>query len=302
MVSPRGVWTALVTPFDDAGGLDLNAYRELLRRQADAGVHGVIPCGTTGEAPALSTEEKKTLIAIAMEELAGSPTRVIAGTGSNNFDMTLGLSRWASDQGVDGILVVTPYYNKPSQAGLQEHFRSIADAVACGVTLYNVPSRTGVSLSVETIVALAAHPRVVALKEATGSMAFGCEIVNELALQGHLLDLVSGDDASFFPLMCIGARGVISVTSNLCPQSMLELYDAVEGGDLKAARRGHQALFPLFRDLFVECNPVPVKYAMAFAGLCRPRVRRPLAPLTRNSRELLRRALQRCQVEGSPPT
>ncbi|MDJ0838095.1 MAG: 4-hydroxy-tetrahydrodipicolinate synthase [Acidobacteriota bacterium] len=293
-----GVWTALVTPFDDSGRIDLDAFIRILHRQAEAGVHGVIPCGTTGEAPALTTDEKKQLIRTAVNELRGSETRVIAGTGSNNYDMTYELSQWASAEGVEGILVVTPYYNKPSQDGLLTHFRSIADAVECRVVPYNVPSRTGVCFSVETIVALAAHPRIVALKEATGDLGFCSNIQDHLFEAGLHLDILSGDDATFFPLVCVGASGVISVTSNLCPEAMMQLYRAVSHGSLEEARKRHWDLYPLFRDLFVECNPVPVKFAMARAGLINGKVRPPLASLTSVSAEKLERALRHCRVEG----
>lgn len=294
----EGVWTALVTPFDDHGALDLDAYVKILRHQAQAGVAGVIPCGTTGEAPALTTEEKQTLIETALAELKGSGTRVIAGTGSNNAALTLATSRWASEQGVDGVLVVTPYYNKPSQAGLIAHFRSVADAVSCPVVLYNVPSRTGVSLAPETVAALAAHPKITALKEATGSLAFAADILDHLRAAGRTLALISGDDATFFPFQCIGGQGVISVTSNLYPRAMLDLYEATRRGDLESARGLHRHLYPVFRDLFLECNPVPIKYALWRAGFCTPVVRPPLAPLLENTATRLEATLGICQVEA----
>jgi 4-hydroxy-tetrahydrodipicolinate synthase len=274
-----GVWTALVTPFDDQGAIDMSTYIRLLHRQARAGVAGVIPCGTTGEAPALTLDEKKLLIETALTELSGTATRVVAGTGSNNQALTLETSQWASDLGVDGVLVVTPYYNKPSQAGLMSHFTAVADAVACQVILYNVPSRTGVSFAPATIAALAEHPRITTLKEATGSMSYAADVMDHLQAAGRSLTLLSGDDATFFPFCCLGGEGGISVLANLCPEPMLELYHAVQRGDLSRAREIHRRYFPLFRDLFIECNPVPVKWAMMRAGLCSAVVRAPLASL-----------------------
>jgi len=283
----EGIWTALITPFDEDGAIDLDTYIRLLHRQADAGVAGVIPCGTTGEAPALTLDEKKLLIGTALAELAGSGTRVVAGTGSNNQALTLETSKWASDHGVDGVLVVTPYYNKPSQAGLAAHFTTVADAVDCQVVLYNVPSRTGVSFTPATIARLSDHPRITALKEATGSMSFAADVMDHLFAGGHRLTLLSGDDATFFPFCCQGGQGGISVITNLCPGPMLELHDAIRHGDLDRAREIHWQYFPLFRDLFIECNPVPIKWAMMRAGLSGATVRPPLHELEEaNARRL----------------
>ena len=172
----RGVFTALVTPFHADGSLDRDSFLKILRDQKEGGVHGVIPCGTTGESPTLSIEEKKQLMTWTLQEMKGSGIRVFAGTGSNSTEDSIALSKWASEQGVDGVLIVAPYYNKPSQAGLIRHFRAVADAVACEVMLYNVPGRTGVGMTAETIVELAAHPRIRSLKEATGNVAFASEI------------------------------------------------------------------------------------------------------------------------------
>src|SRR5687768_9022909 len=204
----RGIWTALVTPFNDKNELDLDAYKRILRDQKDAGVTGVIPCGTTGESPTLTEAEKKVLIQTALEELKGSQVKVYAGTGSNDTAQTVAFSKWASDQGVDGLLIVTPYYNKPTQAGLKAHFRAVADAVSCEVMLYNVPGRTGVSLTSDTIAELAEHPRITSIKEATGNPAFTSEIQAALAKAGQKLLIFSGDDATFLPLLSVGADGV----------------------------------------------------------------------------------------------
>jgi 4-hydroxy-tetrahydrodipicolinate synthase len=297
----RGVWTALVTPFNSSDELDLGSFKKILRDQRDAKVTGVIPCGTTGESPTLSIAEKKKLIETALTELKGSGVKVIAGTGSNSTRETLEFSRWASDAGVDGVLVVTPYYNKPSPAGLESHFRAVADAVKCEVMLYNVPGRTGVSLTAATIASLAAHPRIRSIKEATGNVAFTSEILDALSLKKVSMDIVSGDDATYLPLLSVGAVGVVSVASNLFPRAMGTILSAMERDDLKAARETHQRFYPLFRDLFVESNPGPIKYAMHVAGFCDPRMRAPLAPLSASSLETLRASLARCGVEKGKP-
>jgi len=290
----RGVYTALVTPFSSNGSLDLEAYRRLLKDQVDAGVDGVIPCGTTGESPTLTLDEKKQLITIALEQLKGTRVKVVAGTGSNDTRETVALSQWASSAGVAGILVVTPYYNKPTQKGLEAHFRAVADAVTCDVMLYNVPGRTGVSLTAETIVRLAEHPRIKALKEATGNVAFASEIVDQLTHARRSLALLSGDDATFMPFLAVGGCGVVSVASNLFPRAMVALQKAMDEGRLAEARILHERFYPLFRDLFVESNPVPVKAALESLGFCRGDVRAPLATLSDASRVTLMKALDRC--------
>ena len=226
----KGVFTALISPFLSDGSLDLPSYRKILEDQAAAKVTGVVPCGTTGESPTLSSSEKQTLIKTALEVLKGTGIKVLAGTGANNTAETIQLSKWASDQGVDGLLVVTPYYNKPSQAGMIEHFHAVANAVNCELMLYNVPGRTGVSLSPETISKLAEHPRIRSLKEATGDVALTCEILDVLGKKKQKLDILSGDDATYLPLLSIGAVGVVSVASNLFPREMVALQNAMAAG------------------------------------------------------------------------
>lgn len=294
----KGVYTALITPFEANGKIDREAFRRLLRDQRDAGIAGVIPCGTTGESPTLSTEEKKTLIQIALEELQGSQTRVIAGTGGNVTQETAELSAWASQQGVAGVLVVTPYYNKPTPAGLLLHYKTIADSVSCEVILYNVPGRTGVSLTPETIVELAKHPRIRTIKEATGNVAFGSEVLDATRKAGVQLDVLSGDDATYFPLCAVGGVGVVSVASNLFPRAMVTLQKAVDAGDWSHARGLHQKYYPAFRDLFLESNPGPIKWAMKRAGLCDYILRAPLAPLTEASAKRLEATLTGCGLKA----
>ncbi|MCM2280079.1 MAG: 4-hydroxy-tetrahydrodipicolinate synthase [Oligoflexia bacterium] len=302
----RGVFTALVTPFDARNELDLGAVAGILREQRLAGISGVIPCGTTGESPTLTVEEKKRLIGFCIDELKGTGLKVIAGTGGNSTAETVELSRWAAEAGADGVLVVTPYYNKPSQAGLEAHFTAVADAISgspgCEVILYNVPGRTGVTLAPATIARLARHPRIRSIKEATGNVAFTSEIHDALAEAGLEMDVLSGDDATFLPLLSVGATGAISVASNLFPRAMVELQGAFAGNRAADAATLHRRYFPLFRDLFVESNPVPVKAALALLGACDARVRPPLAPLAPSSLELLKASLARCGIQtGSHP-
>jgi 4-hydroxy-tetrahydrodipicolinate synthase len=297
----RGVWTALITPFNSSDELDLAAYRRILKDQREARVAGVVPCGTTGEAPALTGAEKRTLIRTAIEELRGSGVKVLAGTGSNNTAETIELSRWASEQGADGVLVVTPYYNRPTQAGLEAHYRAVADAVRCPVTLYNVPSRTAVSLAPETVARLASHPRIRSIKESSGSLSAASEILDRLALGNERMDLLSGDDALFLPMLSVGAVGVVSVASNLAPRAMVAIQAAFERGDAPEAQRLHRHFHPLFRDLFIESNPAPVKAAMAYASFCDARVRLPLAPLSAASARQLEESLRRCGVAAGRP-
>jgi 4-hydroxy-tetrahydrodipicolinate synthase len=289
----RGVITALVTPMDSTGAIDWKAWDALISDQLAARVAGIIPCGTTGESPTLGTDEKKTLIESAVKACRGTSTAVIAGTGSNDTPRTIELSRWASDAGADGVLIVTPYYNKPSQTGLLKHFTAVADAVKCPVVLYNVPGRTGVGIAPEIVAQLAAHPRIGHIKEATGKMEVTSEILDHCSLAGTAMSVLSGDDATWLPLLSIGAEGVISVASNLFPRAMVQLQDAWNLGDARAARAIHERFHPLFRDLFVESNPVPIKTALAWVGLGSENVRAPLCGLADPSRKKLLSSLVR---------
>lgn len=297
-----GIYTALVTPFSSDESIDWPAFARLLDLQIKAGVQGVVVCGTTGESLTLSDEERKELIVRSLRECRGTSVQVLAGTGSSETHDSIRFSRWASDQGVDGLLLATPSYSRPSQKGLQHHFERIADAVSCPVVLYNVPSRTGVSLACETLVRLSHHPRIQALKEASGGMSLTNDYIEAARSENQRLHILSGDDATFLPLLSIGAIGVISVASNLFPKPMVELYQAFKRGDLAEALRLHQFYFPLFKNLFIESNPVPIKEALAERGLSEAYVRSPLARLTNESRTRLQGALNACgllQKRGS---
>ncbi len=304
----KGIITALVTPFHADGSLDLAAFDRLIKDQIAAGVSAVIPCGTTGESPTLSTEEKKTLISESIRTCRGTGTRVIAGTGSNSTPDTVSLSSWASQAGADGVLIVTPYYNKPSAAGLYSHFIQVADSVSCPVMLYNVPGRTGVSLPPETAAKLAAHPRIRWFKEATGNVGLASEYIDQFQVAGHSLEIFSGDDATFLPLLAAGAVGVVSVASNLFPRAMVRIQRLFEEGKNREAFELHQRFYPLFRDLFIESNPVPIKASLAFVGespstaLCTSTVRAPLVALSSDNQKRLEASLLRCGLRAGGGT
>ena len=290
----HGIITALITPFTAAGEIDWPAYKKLLKDQIDAGVSGVVSCGTTGETPCLSLAEKKQLIEVTLADLQGTGIQVIAGTGSNNTAETVEFSIWADQQKVDGILVVTPYYNKPSQSGLEAHFKAVANSVECDVILYNVPGRTGVCLSAETICKLSHHPQVTTIKEASGNVAFASEILSSLQLAGIELDILSGDDATFLALLSVGAVGTVSVASNLFPGPLVALKKTFDMGDTVGALKLHQHFYPLIKDLFIDSNPVPVKFCMSVLGRCEPHVRAPLAPLSPGHQKQLQETMKRC--------
>jgi 4-hydroxy-tetrahydrodipicolinate synthase len=293
----KGVYTALITPFDSRGDLDLKAFRAIIEDQLAAGVAGIVPCGTTGETSTLSLDEKKTLIDTTLQLCKGSSVKVIAGTGTNNTEETIEFSKWACTQGADGVLVVTPYYNKPSQHGLVEHFLGVAREVTKEVVLYNVPSRTGISLSAQTICELAEHPRITTIKEASGNVPFTSEILHCAKKTNRKIDVLSGDDATFLPLLCVGATGVISVASNLFPRAMVAMQKAFDENRVHAALELHQKYYPLFRDLFIDSNPVPIKYAMSVAGFCSPIVRKPLMEMSGTNVEALRESLKECGIK-----
>jgi 4-hydroxy-tetrahydrodipicolinate synthase len=292
----RGVWTAIVTPFTDDGQLDLPSLKKMLRNQIDAGITGIIPCGTTGESPTLSHDEKKLLIQTCLSECRGTSVQVVAGTGTHNTQETIEFSQWAGSAGVNGVLVVTPYYSKPSQLGLEKHFEAVASAISCPVILYHVPGRTGVNLAPQTISKLARHPRIRAIKEASGNPTLTSEIIDQLRLDQQTMDVLSGDDATYLPLLSLGAVGVISVASNLFPKAMVQLQKHFDEGNIAGATSIHQKYYPLFRDLFIESNPVPVKAALAEVGWCKPHVRLPLASLTAPHLDRLRQSLDECQI------
>jgi 4-hydroxy-tetrahydrodipicolinate synthase len=283
-----GVGTALITPFTASGVLDEAAVRRLARRQVDAGVHVLVPCGTTGESPTLSADERRRIVEIAVEEAAGRAL-VLAGAGGYDTREVVHAAREMERAGAHGILSVTPYYNKPTPEGLYQHYKAIADAVAIPVVLYNVPGRTGCNIDPATLVRLASIPNVVGVKEASGNITQVAEICRSVPPDFLVL---SGDDAIALPLMALGGRGVISVVSNEAPAEMVQMVESAERGDFASARRWHEKLMPLMQVNFVESNPIPVKFAMAAMGLCEEAYRLPMVPPRQASRERILAALK----------
>jgi 4-hydroxy-tetrahydrodipicolinate synthase len=292
--SLSGCYTALITPFRD-DQIDEAALRALVRRQIAGGISGLVPCGTTGEAPALSLSEWDRVVSVVVET-AGGRVPVLAGTGSNNLVTVIERTRRARALGADGALVVTPYYNRPTQDGLFRHFAAIAEAVELPLVLYNVPGRTGVNLLPETVVRLADMPSIVGIKEASGSLDQASQIVREANRDFVVL---SGDDSLTLPMMGIGATGVISVVSNIAPQAVSALTAACLAGDFESGRALHLALFDLCRAMFVETNPTPVKAASALLGYCSPEVRLPLAPLSEAAQRRVESALAEWQATAT---
>lgn len=278
----RGVFTALVTPFHDDGTLDAVAFRRLVERQLDSGVHGLVPCGTTGETPALDREEWETLIRIAVEA-SGGRVPVVPGTGTNDTRASIERTVRARELGADAALVVTPYYNKPNTEGLAGHFEAVAAEGGLPVVVYNVPSRTGRNIRPAELKRLAAIEGVVAVKEAAGDMAQAQEI---LASRPARLAVLSGEDALTCAMTLMGGDGVISVVSNVDPAGTVKMVQACLSGDVAAAREAHYRLLPLMDALFAETNPVPAKAAVHLLGLAGAHVRLPLA---RASRETIAR-------------
>jgi len=290
-----GVGTALVTPFKKDGSIDEAAVRALARRQIDGHVHFLSPVGTTGEAPTLSHGEKLRIIELVVEENNGR-IPVLAGAGGYDTRETIALIRDIEKVGADGILSVTPYYNKPTQEGLYQHYKAIAESTRLPIVLYNVPGRTGVNIEVATAVRLASIPNIVGVKEASGNVVQMCEI---FAQAPDDFILLSGDDPLTVAAMAIGGRGVISVASNVAPTEMAHIVEMAEAGDYAGARRMHAWLLPLCQVNFVESNPIPVKAAMAAMGLLEENYRLPMVPPSAAAREKVLRVLHNLKMLGA---
>ena len=277
----NGVFTALVTPFRN-GEVDVEALEGLVEFQIAQGIHGLVPCGTTGESPTLSEEEDRLVIETVVR-VANGRVSVVAGTGSNNTASAIKYTKMAEEVGADGSLQVAPYYNKPTQEGLFRHFAAIAESTSLPLVLYNIPGRTSVTIAPETIAQLAEIPNIVGIKDSTLSMNMVSDIRR---LCGEDFDILSGDDPMTLPLMALGGVGVISVASNVAPGAVSDLVNAMNSGDLARGRELHYRLLPLIRALSVETNPIPVKAAASLLGLCSDELRLPLVPM---SSENLRR-------------
>jgi len=267
----EGVFTALVTPFrNDA--VDEGGLREIIERQIAAGVDGLVPCGSTGESATLTPEEHHRVIEITIEAAKGR-VQVMAGTGSNNTREAIAFTARAKAAGADGALLISPYYNKPTQQGLVEHFLAIADATQFPLVLYNIPGRTASNVAPETIARLAEHEFIVGVKEACGDID---QIAQVIASCPDDFAVLSGDDSFLLPVLALGGKGSIAVTSNVAPKAMLELYRSWQSGDAVRAREIHYELLPLFNALFCETNPIPLKAAVATLGWCSDEIRLPL--------------------------
>jgi 4-hydroxy-tetrahydrodipicolinate synthase len=282
-----GAFTALVTPFRN-GEVDVEALENLVEFQIGQGIHGLVPCGTTGETPSMSEAEDRLVIGTVVR-VANGRVPVIAGTGSNSTDMAIKYTKMAEEEGADGSLQVSPYYNKPTQEGLYRHFAAIAESTSLPIVLYNIPGRTSVNISAETTARLAEIPNIVGTKEATHSMDMASDIRR---LCGEEFDILSGDDSLTLPLMSLGGRGVISVAANVAPAVVSDMVNALLEGDFERGRELHYDLLPLCRALFIETNPIPVKTAASILGLCSDEMRLPMIPLAGENLDALRRVME----------
>jgi 4-hydroxy-tetrahydrodipicolinate synthase len=284
----KGAITAIVTPFKN-GQLDEEAYRELIEFQIQAGIHGIVPCGTTGESPTLSHAEHKRVVETCIDQVKKRVV-VIAGSGSNNTAEALELTQHAQSAGADAALMITPYYNKPTQEGLFQHYKTVASQTKIPIVVYNVPGRTSLNLLPETMARLATLPNIVGLKDATGDLKQGCKT---LELCGDKITVLSGDDFTTFPLLCVGGMGVISVVSNAAPADMAGMCNAFFAGNLAKARELHYKMWPLIEAMFFETNPVPVKTALKLMGKITGEVRQPLCPMSTANEDKLRQVMQK---------
>lgn len=283
-----GVFTAIVTPFKD-GNVDEKTYKHLIRFGIDGGVSGIVPCGTTGESPTLSHDEHKRVIELAVSEIAGQ-VKVIAGTGSNSTQEAIDLTRHAKSVGADAALMVSPYYNKPTQEGLYQHFNKVAESVDIPIILYNIQGRTGVNIENATVKRLSEVPNIVGVKEASGNILQMSEVIR---LCSPEFDVLSGDDQMTFPLMGLGGKGVISVVSNIVPDKMSTMVRLMLEGKPAEARAIHFEIYELCQAMFIETNPIPVKAALGLMGTITPEYRLPLCPPSAANLEKLKGVLEK---------
>jgi len=285
----KGSIVAIVTPFDAEGNFDEEAFRQLIEFQIENGTDAIVPCGSTGEAATLDHAGHTEVIRACVEQV-NKRVPILAGTGSNATSEAIELTRAAKEAGADGALLITPYYNKPSQEGLYQHFKALAEEVALPQVLYNVPGRTGINLTVDTTVRLAELPNVIGLKDASGSVSQASEI---LARTGEEFAILSGDDGLTLPFMAIGAKGVISVTANIMPAEVKAVVSTIEEGRWIDARRLHLNLLDIHNAMFIESNPSPVKKALELMGKCSARLRLPLVDMQPQSVEQLKTVMAR---------
>jgi 4-hydroxy-tetrahydrodipicolinate synthase len=289
-----GAGTALVTPFTSDGALDEKALRRLVKRQVAEGIDFLVPCGTTGESVTLTTAEQCRVIEITIEESAGQ-VPVLAGAGTNDTRVTIERAKAAQGCGAGGVLIVGPYYNKPTAEGFYRHFTTVAEAISIPVVFYNVPGRTGSNIDAKTQLRLAAHPNIVAVKEASGNLGQIMEVIRDAPAN---FDVLSGDDAMTLALVAAGGRGIISVAANQIPRAMHELVAAGLRGDFAEARRIHYKYLRLMNLNFIESSPIPVKASLALMGLCEEQYRLPLCPPSDATRETLKKELSALGLLG----
>jgi 4-hydroxy-tetrahydrodipicolinate synthase len=292
-----GCGTALVTPFTENLALDEPTLRRLVRRQIEAGIHFLVPCGTTGESPTLTHAEHLRVVEITLEEARGK-VPVLAGAGGYNTHEVIELARELERMGADGILSVTPYYNKPTQEGLYLHYRAIAEAIRIPIVVYSVQGRTGVNVEPATLARLAEIENIVGVKEASGNIG---QMANVMHAVPSSFDVLSGDDAITIPLMALGGRGIISVVSNEIPAEMAQLANACLRGDFESARKIQARFLPLMNINFVESNPIPVKTAMGIMGLLTPVMRLPMCPPAEPNRARIEKVLESVGLHGRVP-
>jgi 4-hydroxy-tetrahydrodipicolinate synthase len=286
-----GSIVAIVTPFRN-GKVDERAFGDLIEWQLANGTNGIVPCGTTGESATLTNDEHHRVIRLSVEVVKGR-VPVIAGTGSNSTDEAISLTRHAKEAGADGALLITPYYNKPTQEGLYRHYKAVAEAVDMPLVLYNIPGRTGVNMLPTTVARLSVMKNIVGIKEGSGSVQQASEIAQTC---GDRLTVLSGDDPLTLPMMAVGAKGVITVTANVMPKEMAQLVASFQAGRIDEARRIHFALSALFAALFYETNPIPVKEALGMMGKIDPELRLPLCAMSADNRNQLTRVLKEMRL------
>jgi len=287
----KGSMIPIVTPFKD-GKIDEDGFQNLIEFHIKSGTDAIVPCGTTGESATLTHKEHEQLVDISIKT-ANNRVPVIAGTGSNSTDEAIKLTTYAQKAGADGALLITPYYNKPTQEGLYQHYKDIAVKTDIPLILYNVPGRTGVNMLPETVAKLSEIPSIVGIKEASGSLRQICEIIY---LCGEKCSVFSGDDFTNYPILAMGGRGVISVTANIVPDKIAAMWDAFESGDHTKAREIHYQLLSLNNAMFLETNPIPVKTALGLMGKISPEMRLPLSPMSQNNLEKLKKVMAKYKL------
>ena len=287
----KGSLIPIVTPFKE-GKIDEEGFRDLIEFHITNGTDAIVPCGTTGESATLTHEEHEQLIDLSIEA-ANHRIPVIAGTGSNSTAEAIKLTTYAKKTGADGALLITPYYNKPTQEGLYNHYKAIAEETDLPLILYNVPSRTGVNMLPETVARLSEMPTIVGIKEATGSLRQICDIIH---LCGEKCSVFSGDDFTNYPILAVGGKGVISVTANIMPDKIAAMYDAFESGNFDKSREIHYQLLELHNSLFLETNPIPVKTALSLMGKISPEMRPPLSPMSPGNLEILKKVMAKYKL------